>query len=53
MLSAYELKLYFMILYMIPNEMMPDFYMLSSRMMNKVLTKTYRTSVITMNGDAI
>ena len=39
MLSAYESKFYFMILYMIPNEMMSDFYMLSSRMMNKVLTK--------------
>ena len=53
MVSAYEPKFYFMIFYMIPNEMMPDFYMLSSRMMNRVLTKTYGTSVITMNGDTI
>ena len=53
MLSAYEPKLYFMIFYMIPNEMMSNFYMLSSRMMNRVLTKTYSTGVITMNGDAI
>ena len=53
MLSAYEPKLYFMIFYMIPNEMMSDFYMLSPRMMNRILTKTYGTSVITMNGDAI
>ena len=53
MLSAYELKFYFMIFYMISNEMIYDFYMLSSRMMNRVLTKTNGTSVITMNGDAI
>ena len=53
MLSAYEPKLYFMIFYMISNEMMSNFYMLSSRMMNRVLTKTYITSVITMNEDAI
>ena len=53
MLSAFEPKLYFMILYMIPNEMMSNFYMLSSRMMNRILTKTYGTSVIIMNGDAI
>ena len=53
MLSDYELKFYFMIFYIIPNEMMSDFYMLSPRMMNKVLTKTYGTSVITMNGNAI
>ena len=52
MLNAYEPKLYFMIFYMIPNEMMSDSYMLSPRMMNKILTKTYGTSVITMNGDA-
>ena len=53
MLSAYEPKLYFLVFYMIPNEMMSDFYMLSSRMMNRVLIKTDSTSVITMNGDAI
>ena len=53
MLSAYEPKFYFMIFYMISNEMMSDFYMLSSRMMNRVLTKTYTTSVITINKDAI
>ena len=53
MLSAYEPKLYFMVFYMIPNEMMSDFYMLSSRMMNRVLTKTNSTSVIIMNGDTI
>ena len=53
MLSTYELKLYFMIFYMISNEMMSDLYMLSYRMMNRVLTKTNGTSVITMNGDAI
>ena len=53
MLSAYELKLYFMILYMIPNKMMLDFYIFSSRMMNRVLTKTNSTGVIIMNGDAI
>ena len=52
MLSAYEPKLYFMIFYMIPNEMMSNFYMLSPKMMNRVLTKTYGTSVVTMNGDA-
>ena len=53
MISVYELKFYFMTLYVISNEMMSDFYMLSSRMMNRVLTKTNGTSVITMNGDAI
>ena len=53
MLSAYELKFYFMTFYMISNEIMSDFYMLSSIMMNRVLTKTNSTSVITMNGDAI
>ena len=53
MISAYELKFYFMTLYMISNEMMSDLYMLSSRMMNRVLTKTNGISVITMNGDAI
>ena len=52
MLSAYEPKLYFMIFYMIPNEMMSNFYMFSLRMMNRVLTKTYGTSVVAMNGDA-
>ena len=53
MISAYKLKFYFMAFYMISNEMMPDLYMLSSRMMNWVLTKTNDTSVITMNEDAI
>ena len=53
MLNAYKLKLYFMIFYMIFNKMMSNFYMLSSRMMNWVLTKTNGTSVITMNEDAI
>ena len=53
MLSAYELKFSFMIFYMISNEMMSDFYILSSTMMNKVLTKTDGTSVITMNEDSI
>ena len=53
MLSAYEPKIYFMVFNMIPNEMMFDFSMLSSRMMNRVLTKTYSTSVITIDGDAI
>ena len=53
MLNAYELKFYFMTLYMISNEMMSDFYMLSSRMMNRVFTKTNGNSVITMNEDAI
>ena len=52
MLSAYEPKFYFMILYMVPNEMISNFYMFSPRMMNRVLAKTYGTSVITMNGDA-
>ena len=53
MLNAYEPKFYFMIFYMIPDKMISDFYMLSSRMMDRVLTKTYGTSVITMNGDVI
>ena len=53
MISTNELKFYFITFYMISNEMMSDFYMLSSRMMNRVLTKTYGTSVITMNGNAI
>ena len=52
MLSAYEPKLYFIVFYMIPNEMMSNFYMLSPRMMNRVLAKTYGTSVVAMNGDA-
>ena len=52
-MSAYKLKFYFMTFYMISNEMMSDLYMLSSRMMNMILTKTNSTSVITMNGDAI
>ena len=53
MLSAYEPKFYFMIFYMILDEMMSNFYMLSSRMMDRVLTKTYNTSVIAMNGDDV
>ena len=53
MLNTYEPKLYFIIFYMIPNEMMSDFYMLSPTMMNRVLAKTYGTSFITMNGDAL
>ena len=53
MLCAYEPKFYFMSLYMIPNKMMSDFYMLSHRMLDRILTKTYDTNVITMNGDAI
>ena len=52
MLSAYEPKLYFMIFYMILNEMMSNFYMLGPRMMNRVLAKTYGTSVVAINGDA-
>ena len=52
MISTYEPKFYFMVFYMIPNEMMSNFYMLSPRMMNRVLTKTYGTSVVAMNGDA-
>ena len=52
MLSAYKPKFYFMVFYMIPNEMMSNFYMLSPRMMNRVLAKTYGTSVVAMNGDA-
>ena len=53
MISAYELKFYFMTFYMISNEMMSDLYMLSSRMMNIIFTKTYGTSIIAMNGNAI
>ena len=53
MISAYELKLYFMAFYMISNEMMSDLYMLSSGMMNIIFTKTDGISVITMYGDAI
>ena len=52
MFSADESKLYFTVFYMIPNEMMSNFYMLSPRMMNRVLAKTYGTSVVAMNGDA-
>ena len=52
MLSAYEPKLYFIVFYMIPNEMMSNFYMLSHRMMNRVLAKTYGTSIVTMNENA-
>ena len=52
MLNAYELKFYFMTFYMISNKIMSDFYILSSRMMNRVLAKTYGTSVVIMNGDA-
>ena len=53
MISAYELKFYFMTFYMISNEMIYELYMLSSRMMNRIFTKTDGTSVITTNGDAI
>ena len=53
MVSADEFKFNFLIFYMISHEMMFDLYMLSSKMMNRVLTKTDGTSVITMNGDAI
>ena len=52
MLSAYEFKFYFMTFYMISNEMMSNFYMLSPKMMNRVLAKTYGTSVVAMNRDA-
>ena len=53
MVSANEPKFYILIFYMISNEMMSNFYMLSSRMMNWVLTKVDGTSVITMNRDPI
>ena len=53
MINTYELKFYFMTFYMISNEMMSDLYMLSSRMMNRVLTKTNGTNVIIINGDSI
>ena len=53
MLSAYEPKLYIIVFYMIPNKMISDLYMLSSKMMNRIFTKNNGTSVITMNGDAI
>ena len=53
MISANELKFYFMTFYMISNEMMSDLYMLSFRMMNRVLTETNGTSIITMNGNSI
>ena len=53
MVSAYEFEFYFITFYIISNEIMSDLYMLSSRMMNKVLTKTNGISVITMNGDSI
>ena len=53
MLSAYEPKLYFMTFYMISNEMMSDLYMLGSRVMNRIFTKTNGTSIIKMSGDAI
>ena len=53
MISAYELKFYFITFYMISNEMMSDLYMLSSKMMNWVLTNINSTSVVTMNGDSI
>ena len=53
MISAYELKFYFMDFYMISNEIMSNIYMLSSRMMNRVLIKINGISVITMNGDFI
>ena len=38
---------------MISNEIVSNFYMLGSRMMNWVLTKVDGTGVITMNGDPI
>ena len=53
MISVYEFKFYFMAFYMISIEMMFDLYMLSFRMMNRILTKTNDTSVITMNENAI
>ena len=53
MISAYELKFYFMAFYMISNEMMSDLYILSSRMMNRIFTKIDGISIITMNGDVI
>ena len=53
MISVYELKFYFIVFYMISNEMMSNIYMISSRVMNRVLTKTYSISVITINGDTI
>ena len=53
MISAYEIKFYFMTFYMISNKMISDLYMLSFRMMNWIFTKTDGTNVITMNEDAI
>ena len=53
MVSADEFKFYFLAFYMISNKIMSDLYMLSSKMMNRVFTKTDDTSVITMNGDTI
>ena len=53
MVSTNELKFYFMTFYMISNEMISDLYMFSSKMMNRIFTKTDGTSVITMNGDSI
>ena len=53
MISTYELKFYFLTFYMISIEMMSNLYMLSSKMMNRIFTKTDGTSVITMNGDVI
>ena len=53
MLSADEFKFYFLVFYMISNEMIPNLYMLSSRMMNWVLTEIDDTSVVTMNEDPV
>ena len=53
MVSADEFKFYFLVFYMISNEMMSDLYMLSSRMMNWVLIETNDTNVVTINGDSI
>ena len=53
MAIADEFKFYFLAFYMISNEMMPNLYMLSSRLMNRVLTETNGTSVVTMNEDSI
>ena len=53
MISADEFKFYFLNFYMISNKIVSDLYMVSSRMINWVLSKTDGTSVITMNEDAI
>ena len=49
MVSENETKFYILIFYMISNEMMPNFYMLCSRVMNKIFAKVNGTSIITMN----